>query len=338
MNRPTALIRILAFSLLLVFSLTLFSCNGAGKPDKEDSALPIKVTVLNGTTGFGIARLMQNAKNGAASLNYTFDVQMDASNVMAALINGSTDIAALPTNAAATVYNRTDGAIQVLALNTLGVLYVVSNKEAVTVTDLASLRGKTVYCPASNPSVIFSALCKASGLTVGTDVIVDTSYAEPAAVRDALTSGTIDLAVLPEPMVTIAKSKNASLEVSLDLTEEWKKSFTESAPLVQGCIVVRKAFAEAHPNEIAKFLTEYEESIRYMTENPTDAAQMIVDMGVFAGAPAVAAAAIPNTNATFMKENEMKASLSGFLEILFSYLPSSIGGALPENDFYYGAD
>ena len=184
--------RILAFALLLVLTFSLAACAGGGSnPGDEttggaessfDATLPVKVTVLNGTTGFGMAKLMKDKATGNAALNYTFDVQADPANVLAALINGSTDIAALPTNAAATVYNKTNGKVQVLALNTLGVLYVLSNGE--TVTDFASLRGKTVYCPANNPAIIFSALCEKNGLRVGTDITVDTTYAEPAALRD----------------------------------------------------------------------------------------------------------------------------------------------------------
>lgn len=337
MKHSANLTRILVFLLLLTLILNLSACSGSGDSEKIDSSLPVKITVLNGTTGFGIAKLMKDSKNGTASLNYTFSVEADPTNVMAALTNGSTDIAALPTNAAATVYNKTNGAVQVLALNTLGVLYVVSNGETQTVTNFESLRGKTVYCPTSNPSVIFSALCRANGLAVGTDIFVDTTYAEPAAVRDALVTGAIELAVLPEPMVTIAKNKNAKLAVSLDLTEEWDKCFTKGS-LVQGCIVIRKAFAEAHPNEVARFLSEYEASINYMKENTADAAKVIVETGVFAGAPAVAAAAIPNCNATFVTGEAMKASLSCFLDALHSIAPNSIGGALPQSDFYYGAE
>lgn len=351
--------KILAFALLLVLTLGLAACQNGGNDgessaesttasgdvttggdpaaDEIDATLPVKVTVLNGTTGFGMAKLMKDKADGNAALNYTFDVQADAANVTAALINGTTDIAALPTNAAATVYNRSGGKVQVLALNTLGVLYVVSNSESVTVTDFESLRGKTVYCPANNPAIIFSALCEKNGLTVGTDITVDTTYAEPAAVRDALVTGQIDLAVLPEPMVTIAKNKNEKLTVSLNLTEEWDKQFTPGS-LVQGCVVVRTEFAAAHPAEIAKFLEEYASSIAYMQENVSDAANVIVEQGVFAGAAGVVAAAIPNCNVTFVKGNEMKAALKVFLETLYAAAPNSIGGGLPAGDFYYGAE
>ena len=193
-------------------------------------AAPVNVMVLNGTTGFGMANLMDDAANGKAQQAYSFTVETDASNVVAALANGSADIAALPTNAAAAVYNKTQGKVQVLALNTLGVLYLVTDG-SVTVESMADLAGKTVYAPAQNPSFIFQHLCQANGLD---DVTIDNTYAQPADLNTAVASGQVSIAVLPEPMVTVAKSKNPDLQVALDLTAERDKV---SAPgsLVQGC-------------------------------------------------------------------------------------------------------
>ncbi len=164
----------------------------------------INVYTLNGTTGFGMAKLMNDAKAGNTTEEYNFSVQSDASVVTTALINGSADIAALPTNAASNVYNKTNGGVCVLAVNTLGCLYLLTSDEE-SVTSFADLRGKTVYVPAQNPTFIFKYLCEANGLTVGSDVIIDsTTYAQPAALKDAVAAGLVDVAVLPEPMVTIA--------------------------------------------------------------------------------------------------------------------------------------
>ena len=164
----------------------------------------INVYTLNGTTGFGMAKLMSDAKAGTTTEQYAFSVQTDASNVTAALLNGSADIAALPTNAAANVYNKSEGAVVVLAVNTLGCLYVLTNQNE-TVTSFEDLRGKTVYVPAQNPTFIFTYLCKQNGLEVGKDIIINsTTYAQPAALKDAVAAGLVDIAVLPEPMVTIA--------------------------------------------------------------------------------------------------------------------------------------
>ena len=164
----------------------------------------INVYTLNGTTGFGMAKLMNDAKAGTTTEQYTFSVQSDASNVTAALLNGSADIAALPTNAAANVYNKSEGAVVVLAVNTLGCLYVLTNQNA-QITSFEDLRGKTVYVPAQNPTFIFTYLCRQNGLEVGKDIIINsTTYAQPAALKDAVAAGVVDIAVLPEPMVTIA--------------------------------------------------------------------------------------------------------------------------------------
>ncbi len=164
----------------------------------------INVYTLNGTTGFGMAKLMNDAKAGTTVEQYAFSVQSDASVVTSALLNGSADIAALPTNAAANVYNKSNGEVVVLAVNTLGCLYLMSNQD-VEITSFADLRGKTVYVPAQNPTFIFTYLCQQNGLEVGKDVFINsTTYAQPAALKDAVAAGLVEFAVLPEPMVTIA--------------------------------------------------------------------------------------------------------------------------------------
>lgn len=174
--------------------------------------LTVRVYTLNGTTGFGMAKLMDDAKNGNTAQKYAFEVKSDASDVTSALINGSVDIAALPTNAAANVYNKTEGGVRILAVNTLGCLYLLTNQNA-TVTSFADLKGKTVYVPAQNPTFIFTYLCQQNGLEIGKDIIIDsTSYAQPANLRDAVASGAVDIAVLPEPMVTVAMSTVAAAQ------------------------------------------------------------------------------------------------------------------------------
>lgn len=298
----------------------------ASKPDAE---LPVSIMTLNGTTGFGMAKLISDSVQGSAALNYSISVETDAANITAALVNGSVDIAALPTNAAAVVYNKTEGAVQVLALNTLGVLYMVVNSENETVSSLADLEGKTVYVPAQNPTFIFSYICQAAGV----NVTIDNSYAQPADLRTAAAAGEVDIAVLPEPMVTIACSSNDKLTVALDLTDEWDRLAPEGS-LVQGCVVVRREFAENHPAEVAKFLEEYEASINYLSTDTADAAEMIVAAGIFTAAP-VAQKAIPKCNLCFIAGEDIQPALSEFLNIMLQVAPDSIGGAVPADDFYY---
>ena len=319
--------------LLLAILFSLTACSSANdKAPTLDAETPINIMVLNGTTGFGMAKLISDTNAGTAALNYNFSIESDASNITAALINGSADIAALPTNAASVLYNKTQGEVQLLALNTLGVLYVVTD-DSESITSFADLKGKTVYAPAQNPTFIFSYLCEQNGLKVGEDIIIDNSYAQPADLRTAVAAGEVSIAVLPEPMLTIAKSSNSSLITALDLTEEWDK-VSEPGSLVQGCVVVRKEFAESHPNEVAAFLTEYEASIMYLSEDGADVAGTIERSGVFAKG-AVAAKALPNCNICFIAGEDMKAPMSAFLNIMFETQPASIGGSVPNDDFYY---
>ena len=157
-----------ALLLAVLMVLALAACGEKGTGSAVDKELTVNVVSLNGTTGFGMAKLMSDSKAGSAALNYNFTVETDPSNATAALVNGTADIAALPTNAAAALYNKTNGAVQVLALNTRGVLYVVTDGTE-NITSFADLRGKTVYVPVQNPTFIFQYLCEKNGLTAGTD-------------------------------------------------------------------------------------------------------------------------------------------------------------------------
>ena len=315
------------FTALLSLLLVAALCFGACAFAADAEPLTVRVLTLNGTTGFGMAGLMHEAQEGNTALKYEIAVETDASNVTAALVSGECDIAALPTNAAAALYNKTEGKVQVLALNTLGVLYLVSDGSQ-QIESFADLAGQTVYAPAQNPSFIFSSLCKANGV----DVTIDNSYAQPAELNTAVAAGEVALAVLPEPMVTIARSQNDKLTVALDLTEEWDKVF-EPGSLVQGCVAVRREFAEAHPEELQQFLEEYGASVALLSEDVAQAAQYIEDCGIFAKA-AVAQKAIPNCNVCFITGEQMQQQLTAFLEIMGETAPQSIGGKVPAEDFY----
>ncbi len=319
---------LLTISLSLLLCLCLMAgCGSVFADEAVDASLPVRVYTLNGTTGFGMAGLIHAADEGKAALNYSFSVESDPSVVTAALVSGDCDIAALPTNAAAALYNKTEGKVQVLALNTRGVLYLLTDGSE-KIESIADLAGKTVYAPAQNPSFILQALCKANNI----DVTIDNSYAQPAELNAAVAAGEVKSAVLPEPMVTVARSQNPALSVALDLTREWDKVM-EKGSLVQGCIAVRRDFAEAHPAELAKFLAEYEASVRLLSEDVQAAAEKIEAAGIFAKAP-VAAKAIPNCNICFVTGEDMQRELGAFLQAMFETAPQSIGGKVPADDFY----
>ena len=320
---------LLIFSIIALSLVVLVSC-GEEASIGENGKTNVRVAVLNGTTGFGMAQLMETGAAGNASNNYTFTVEQDPQAIGAQLISGDVDIAAVPTNLASVLYNRTQGGIKVIALNTLGVLYVVET--GTTISSIKDLEGKTIYTPAQNPSFILKYILKKNKINATVD---DYSYSQPDALRAAVVAGALksnSIAVLPEPMVTIAKNNNPSLRVALDLTEEWNK--VESSPLVQGCVVVRNSFLKNNKDAVEAFLAEYKTSLEFVNSNTDEAASLIVKHGIFAN-EAVAKKAIPKCNIVYIDGANMKTYMHGFLLALKSIAPASMGTNMPTDDFYF---
>lgn len=326
MKKNTLKLTAIIMAILLLIPLSLISCN------KADEELEIKVYALNGTTALGMAQMISNAKNNTDTMNYNITLYPSADIITSTIISGECAIAALPTNVAAKLYKKSEGKIQLLALNTLGVLYLLDTTG--TVKDLNDLKGKTVYLPGggSNPEYITAALLKGAGLN---DVTLDTtSYASPDALQGAIVAGKVELAVLPEPKVSVVTSAKSDVSVALDLTAEWEKIYGENT-LVQGCLVVNKAFADEHPAEIKKFLEDYKESVEYIATGSDEAINMIVEAEILPKA-AVAKKALPKCNICCITGNDMKTSINVFYEKLFALDPASIA-AVPDDGFYYVA-
>lgn len=345
MNRT--LIRLLTLSLAILLCLPFTACRNAvdkvitttpesgetePAPTEPDKDLKIDIMVLSGTTGVGIAPLIHDVKEGNAALNYNIEVASSADLINPGLIQGEIEIAALPTNVASVLYNKTGGKVIVAAVNTKGVLYLLENGE--TVKSFADLKGKTVYLPGqgSNPEYIFRYLAEKNGLEIGKDVMVDYTYGSPDELATAITSGLVSLAVLPEPKVTAIKSQNNAVRSALDFTAEWNK--VSEGELVQGCIVVQKSFAQEHPAELAQFLKDYEASIKFVNENIEEASTMIEAAGIIPKAP-LAKKALPACNICYIAGEEMKASLNSFYKVLYDMAPASIGGTMPDDGIYY---
>lgn len=314
----------LSAAALLLAAVMLAACVGLVSCAKKDDT-QLRVAVLNGTTGWGAAPLISRIKSGESDLNAKIDTYTAADLVSPLIINGDADIAAVPTNLAAVLYNKTEGNIRVLAVNTLGVLYLIEDGE--TVKSLGDLAGKTVYLPGqgSNPEFVLRALVEGAGVA---DVTFDYTYSSPDELATALASGKASLGVLPEPKVTAITSKKPTLRVALDFTEEWKKQ--TSAPLVQGCIIVREDFLKEHTALVKKFLDEYQKSVDLVNSNPEEAAAMIAEAGL-AGNAAAAQAALPRCNITYLDGEDMRTALNGFWDALFKLNPKSVGGKLPDD-------
>lgn len=330
--------KLLSITLALLLLFSFCACSNAGEAEEtiihEDTApadfTEIRIAVLNGTTGFGIAPLYSDIQNGIDhNMNAKIDFYADATLVAPLVIGGSVDIAAVPTNLAATLYNKTQGGIEVLAVNTLGVLYLVENGESVK--SLADLEDKTVYLPGSgsNPEYVLKTLLDLAGLT--DKVTLDYTYATPDELTAAIASGKASPGVLPEPKVTAAMTKNAELKVAVDFSKEWKA--LTGTELVQGCIIARKAFIEEHPIAVQNFLKAYEASVNTLNSNPDAGAAAVVAAGIAAN-EALVKNALPRCNITYLVGEEMKSGLTEFWGALFAQVPTSIGGAMPDDGIF----
>ena len=310
---------------LLAASLLL-----GGTAFAEETA--ISVGSMKGPTSMGIVSLMEKAENGETNYDYEFTMATAADELLGQVISGNMDIALVPANVASVLYNKTEGGISVIDVNTLGVLYVVECGD--TIQSIQDLAGKTVYLAGkgSAPDFVIQYLRSANGLT--TDDVTLEYKSEATEVVSVLAEDNSAIGLLPQPFVTAAGMQNENLRIALDLTEEWEKTREDGGSLVTGVTIVRNEFLEENPEAVADFLTEHEASAAYTNEHPEEAAAKIVELGIVAKEP-IAQKAIPFCNITCVTGEEMKTSIEGYLQVLFDLEPTSVGGALPTEDFYY---
>lgn len=306
---------------VMLFSLAAFAACSKKQDDTE-----IRIAALKGPTGMGMVKLADKQNYP----NYTVSIEASPDALNPRIISGEVDVAAVPVNLASVLYNKLDGDISVLAVSTLGVLYVVeAGSEVNSVADLA---GKTVYATGqgATPEYILNYLLDKNGVAGSVEV---NYVGEHAALATMLADGSAEIGMLPEPNVTSTLAGNDNLRIALNLTEEWNKVC--STELVQGVVIARKSFVNELPEAIEQFLREYEKSSAFVNENIDEAAKLIVDAGIL-GNVEIAKKAIPNCNISFSKGEAMHKAVEGMLTVLFEANPKSIGGKLPDKDFYYG--
>ena len=345
-------------SLLLAFSLalSLAACGGsassavsstvvseaassAAASEEEEAAAPLSVTEplriagLKGPTTMGLVNLLSMEQAGTAAMDYDLQLYGAADEIVPLLIKGELDMAAIPANLAATLYQKTNGGIQAVAVNTLGVLYVVEQGD--TVHSMADLKGRTILSTGkgTTPEYVLRYLLTANGLDPDKDVDIQ-YYSEATEVTAQMAAAQNAIAVLPQPYVTAAGLKDDTLRVALDLTAEWDK--VADTQLITGVTVVRKAYAEEHPDVVAAFLADYAQSVNAANTDLEGTAALCEEQGVVAKA-AIAKKALPNCNIVCLTGEELKADVSGYLQVLYDADPAAVGGTLPGEDFYWTA-
>lgn len=295
----------------------------------------IRVGSLKGPTSMGLVFLMEMAESGKTANEYDFTMVTAADELLPKMISGDLDIALVPANVASVLYNRMEGAISVIDINTLGVLYVVTADGSIQ--SMGDLKGHTIYITGkgTTPDYVFRYLLSENGLS-DSDVTLEYK-SEPTEVAALLQQEPEAVGVLPQPFVTAACAQNADLKTPLDLTAEWDKTQkSSSAPsrMVTGVTVVRNAFLEEEPEAVKLFLSEHEKSAAYTKEQPEKAAELVAKTGIIEKAP-IAQKALPKCNITCITGSQMKDALSGYLQVLYDQDPKSVGGTLPGEDFYY---
>lgn len=307
----------------------------AEEAETEYEKTDINIAALKGPTALGMLQMMDMAEKGEAPDNYNFTLAGAPDEIVGNIVKGEFDIAAIPANLASVLYNKTEGKVQLLALNTLGVLYVVENGESIN--SVADLAGRTLYNlgKGATPEYVLNYILTNNGIDPEKDI--DVQYkSEPGEVAALMAQEQAAAAVLPQPFVTALMAKNPNVRVALDFNEEWRK-IDESSTITMGCVIVQKAFAEENPEAVQRFLEAYEASVGF-TNNEATLAEAAEIAGAHEILPApIAEKAIPQCNIVFKTGDEMKNITAAFLQVLFDANPASVGGKLPGEDFYFNA-
>lgn len=318
-------------SLLLAAALLLLPACGATAKGMSAEG-PVRIAGLKGPTTMGLVNLLDMEQQGSAALDYDLQLYGTADEIVPGLIKGELDMAAIPANLAAALYQKTKGGIQVMDVNTLGVLYVVEKGD--TVHNMADLAGRTILSTGkgTTPEYLLRYLLEKNGLDPDKDVKIQ-YCSEATEVTAQMAAAQKDaIAVLPQPYVTAAGMKDPSLRVALDLTAEWDK--VSDSQLVTGVTVVRTQYAQEHPDVVEAFLQEYAQSVRTANTDLDRTAALCEQQGVVAKA-AIAKKALPACNIVCRTGDEMQKDVSAYLSVLCAADPAAVGGKLPDEGFYW---
>lgn len=346
--------KILLMALIVVLAMALIACNQETEEIVEENEgtvetveevdeavteeeiveekINVRVAGLNGPTSIGMIKLFEDYTNPKENVEISYTNASAPDQLVGKLIQGELDFAAVPTNLASVIYNKTDGAYQLTNVNTLNVIYVLTN--GVEVNSIKDLKGKTVHISGkgATPDYMMKYLLSKNELVLDEDVILDFSL-DHASLAQALSAGDVEIAVLPQPFVTIVKMNNPDINVAVDLLDEWE-AVAGDALFAMGGLVVRREFAKEHPVIVEEFLEMYDESVAYVNKNPEAASLLVEKHGILPKAK-IAELAIPLSNIVYMDAYENKEAINEYFQILYDFNKASVGGKLPEDSFYY---
>ena len=316
--------KIIAAVLTAVLSVGMM----AGCAKKKDDTV-VRVGSLKGPTTIGIVNLMDKASNGQSEGRYDFTMSAAPDEITAKIVSGDLDIALVPANLASVLYNKTSGGVTAIDINTLGVLYCVTGDTSITsITDLSGRKVITTGQGAT-PEYSLRYLLEQNGIT-DCEIEFRSESTEVAAV---LAEDPSQIAVLPQPFVTVACAQNEAISPAFSLEVEWQ-TVTGGLGMVTGVTIVRNDFLKAHPEAVKTFIKEHGESVVAANSDLDKTASLVVAAEIIGKEP-LAKKAIPLCNVVCMTGDSVKANLAPYLEVLYNSDPKSVGGNLPGDEFYY---
>ncbi len=298
--------------------------------NEEKAAVNVTIAGLKGPTSIGMIKMIDEKALNNQQYNVEYVAESAPDALTAKIINGDIQISSVPINLASVLYNKTGGKIQLMAVNTIGNLYIVGTDE---IASIADLDGKTVGMSGkgSTPDFAMNYILKQGGL----DSSVELDYSvDHATLAQSVIAEDTKVALLPQPFVTQVMMKNSNVKMLVDLNEAWKTASGNASQLFTGCIVVNKEFAESNAEFVEDFLKQYEESVKWVLENPKDASMMVEKNEIMPSA-ALVEKAIPFCGISFVTAQEAKINLNSFYKVLFDSNPASVGGAMPDDTFYF---
>jgi NitT/TauT family transport system substrate-binding protein len=318
-------------SLLVLFLLLPGFVFGLGHLENREVVV---VESLRGPTGLGIAKLAGDNPilPGDFDVEYRFSSAPDVT--VSNVLSGEADIAALPTNVAARLYSA-GVPYRILAVNTLGVLYIVSTDPAIE--DLGDLEGRELLVSGrgANPDIILRALLEGRGIDPDEDLAI--RYANHTEAAQLLLSGREQSALLPEPFVTRVLQQSPGARIAVDIQEEWQRQLGAGSTIGLGCIVVHNRLVEEEPAFVATFLEEYLASVEWVRSNPEQAGPIVEELGVGFTAEE-AREAIPRANLVGLFGVEAYRAIDPYFRALYAFDPASLGGSLPGQDLFVMPD
>lgn len=293
--------------------------------------ISIQIAALKGPTALGMLKMMEDAEAGTTANNYKFTIAGTADEITAGIIKGDIPLAAVPCNLASVLYNKSQGGITMLGINTLGVLYIVETGN--TIQSVADLKGKTIYSTGkgTTPEYTLVQLLKSAGLDPAKDVTIEFK-SEATEVAALLSNAEDAVAMLPQPYVTTVLNNNDKVRIALDVTKEWE-ALNDNSTVVTGVVVANTKFLNENPEAVAAFMDEYAVSAAYAVENVEEAAALSEKFDIFKAA--IAKKAIPYCNIVFIEGAEMQSKAGSYLQVLYEQNPAAVGGAMPEDGFYF---